>query len=189
MDDSGSMYGTWGDPTGVRYAAARSVLEFLRRCGAGQLGVIHWGSTAPEELALPPTDVRKGRGQILKALRIPPTLGGNNLGAALRLAAKWSCTLTVVITDGMEDFSLDLRRPIGALPEASIHVLLIDRSRGCGPEFEAQWRSLPLGSFVRLDDSDVLRMAHQIAELICRAVGARMPSLPTKPVHRRGEAR
>lgn len=183
-DDSGSMFGPCGDPAGVRYAAGRSVADLLRRHGGGHLGVIHWGSTAPASLALPPADVRRARRQIRDALSIPVTLGGNNLGEALRLAAQQppadpgGADLTIVITDGMEDFSLDLSTPLGALAPGSVHILLVDRSRGCSPELEATWRSLPIGSFSRLDDNDVAHLAHQIADLICRKIGARMPTRP-----------
>lgn len=184
-DDSGSMYCPAGDPTGVRYAAGRSVAELLRRHGGGHVGVIHWGTSAPASLALPPVDVRRARRQVRDALTIPsPTLGGNNLGEALRLAAGQppadpdGADLTVVITDGMEDFTLDLTTPLTLLPAGSVHILLVDRSRGCTPDLEATWRSLPIASFTRLDDNDVAHMAHQIADLICRKIGARMPARP-----------
>ena len=182
MDDSGSMYGPGGDPTGVRYAAGRSIAGWLGRNGGGQLGVIHWGSNAPHELAVPPCDVRLHRRRIRDALVIPPTLGGNNLSDALRLAARYptahpgGADVTIVITDGMEDFSLDLRTPMTALPPASVHILLVDRSHGCDAAFEENWRALPLGSFTRLDDNDVRHMTYQIAELICREIGAHMPA-------------
>jgi len=70
MDDSGSMYGSWGDASGVRYAAAVSFLKLLgryrpkadhtkpaRQCRAG---VIHWGTIAPDHLTQQPVDIRKG---------------------------------------------------------------------------------------------------------------------------------
>lgn len=185
LDDSGSMYGAGGDPTGVRYAAARSLADWLRRHGGGHLGVIHWGSTAPPELALPPADVRSARRQINAALTIPPTLGGNNLGKALQLAAQHAVVggpagadLTIVITDGMEDFSRDLSSPLATLAPSSVHILLVDRSSGCDPGIEASWRSLPIASFTRLNDNDVGHMATQIADLLCRKIGARMPVRP-----------
>ena len=47
IDDSGSMYGNFGDPTGIRYAAARSLVAMQRRSGGGLRGsrsLGHFGS-------------------------------------------------------------------------------------------------------------------------------------------------
>ena len=62
IDDSGSMYGSFGDPTGIRYAAAQSLVAMQRRSGGGLAGVVHWGTSAPEDMVTPLVDVcRKQR--------------------------------------------------------------------------------------------------------------------------------
>jgi hypothetical protein len=35
VDETGSMYGSFGDPTGIRYAAAQSLVAMQRRSGGG----------------------------------------------------------------------------------------------------------------------------------------------------------
>jgi hypothetical protein len=83
-DDSGSMYASFGDPTGIRYAAAKSIVKWMRKQGGGRVGVVHWGTDVGQVLA--PVDVRRERRALDRTLQIPPTLGGNNLPAAIRKA-------------------------------------------------------------------------------------------------------
>jgi von Willebrand factor type A domain len=192
-DDSGSLYGAWGDPAGVRYAAALSVVDLMRRMGGGRVGVVHWGSEAPTHLVLPLTDVRRGKRQLRNALQIPPTLGGNNFPAALERAADvlgarapGRIPLVIALTDGIEILPPKVHACLAALPSKSVHVLLIDHSHGCTPELEAQWQALPLGSFRRLDVLNTRHMAWQIADVITTAIGLRMPPLATStPSQRR----
>lgn len=185
-DDSGSMYGTWGDERGVRYAAALSVVDLMRRMGGGRAAVVHWGTEAPADQVLPLTDVRSGMRRLRQALQIPPTLGGNNFPAALRRAAevlegsdRQRLQLVFGVTDGIEYLSPEIHTALAQLPPESVHVLLVDRSGGCNEELEQQWRSLPLGSFTRLDVLDTTRMAWQIADVTAAAVGLSMPALTT----------
>src|SRR5580658_5017423 len=52
IDDSASVHGPDGtDPGGARNAACLSVIELMHRHGGGRAGVIHWGDTAPANLA------------------------------------------------------------------------------------------------------------------------------------------
>jgi hypothetical protein len=191
-DDSGSMYAGWGDPYGIRYAAALSVLDLMGRMGGGRAGVVHWGSDAPAELMLALTDLRRGRRSLRKALRAPVvTLGGNNFPAALDRAAEVldrggaspedRIQLVIALTDGIEYLGPEMHTSLARLPAGSVHVLLIDRSGGCNAELEKQWRALPLG-FTRLDVLDTEAMAMQIAHALGRAVGFRMP----EPAHQPG---
>ena len=83
-DDSSSMYGASGDPGGVRYGAALSVLGLMERSGGGRAGVVHWGSEAPRSMAVEPIDIKRGRRKLHKALTIPKELGGTNLAGALK---------------------------------------------------------------------------------------------------------
>ncbi|WP_325329978.1 VWA domain-containing protein, partial [Mycobacterium sp.] len=152
-DDSGSMYGSFGDPTGVRYAAAQSLVELQRRSGGGQASVVHWGSDAPEEMATPLVDVRRGRRQLDDALQIPPTLGGNDLPAALRRAmevlsilGRSDIPLVFVLSDGIEFVTSEVHAAVAALPKNAVHMVLVDRSNGCSPDMEKDWAKVAFGS-------------------------------------------
>lgn len=178
MDDSGSMYGQWGDATGIRYAAAQSLTNLMRRSGGGRVGVVHWGSDAPEAQLLPLTDIRRHSKAISRALQVPPTLGGNNLPRALDRAHQLlaierpsAVPVVFVLTDGCEDLSADLTTPLQRLPESCVHVLLVDRSNGCGPALEDEWNRLPLGSFRRLDHLRTDHLAFQLARVLADAIG------------------
>lgn len=183
-DDSGSMYGPGGDDRGVRRAAALSLVDLMKAGGGGRVGVVHWGSFAPQELVLPLTDVRRSN-VIKNGLRIPPTLGGNNLPAALMRtrevlnagSAPDRVPLVLVITDGIEDVDDQAETEIKALPAGCVHVLLVDHSHGCGPDLEACWSKLSLGSFTRLDVIDTRQVAWQCAEVLATALGTHMPPL------------
>jgi hypothetical protein len=177
IDDSGSMYGAWGDPTGIRYAAAESVLMLMRRHGGGRAGVIHWGSTVPPELALAPVDVRRDRKALRRALTIPQSLLGNDLPAALRAAAssvgsarQEEVSLVFVVTDGIEAVTTDTHAAVAALPEGAVHMVLVDRSNGCTPPMEAAWQAVAFGSFTRLQTFDTKAMAIQIAATFAHAL-------------------
>lgn len=196
MDDSGSMYGTWGDDTGVRYAAAQSVANMMRRGGGGRAAVVHWGTDAPANRVLGLTDIRRSARKVEKALQIPPTLGGNNLPRALDRAHEVLSTskaqeipVVYVLTDGCEDLSADLATPLRRLPTAAVHVLLVDRSNGCSPALEAEWRRLPLGSFRRLDHLDTPHLAWQLGDVLAETLGLELPQFPTKTRTKTKESR
>lgn len=177
-DDSGSMYGPFGDALGVRYAAAKSLVALQRRSGGGKAGVIHWGSGAPASLATAPVDVTKGKHTLDKALTIPPTLGGNDLPAALRRTAEIllplepdEIPLVFVITDGIEAVTTATHDAVAALPAGCVHLLLVDRSNGCTPGMELDWATVAFGSFTRLTHLDTRAMATEIAQIYATALG------------------
>ena len=190
-DDSGSMYGPSGDPRGVRRAAALSVVQVMASGSGGRVGVVHWGSSAPPELVLPLTAVRRTK-SVNAGLEIPPTLGGNNFPAALARAREVleaggggadRIPLVLAITDGIEEVGVAAEAQLRLLPPSCVHVLLVDHSHGCSSDLEAGWSALPLGSFTRLDVLDTRRMAWQAAEIVAQAVGVHMP--PLLPVRKR----
>ena len=174
-DDSGSMYGPGGDPRGVRRAVALSVVRLLTSAGSGsRVGVVHWGSNAPRELALPLTDVRHSK-WIKAALAIPPSLGGNNFPAALartrevlERSGPGRVPLVVAITDGIEEVGASTEAELALLPPGCVHVLLVDHSHGCGPD---------------LDVLDTHRMAWQAAEAVAQAVGLHMSPIAPSTKH------
>lgn len=191
-DDSGSMYWIGGDPKGVRRAAALSVVKLLQAGSKGsRVSVVHWGSWAPEHLALPLTDARQGP-IVKRALEIPPTLGGNNFPASLarcrellQASSPKRIPLIFVITDGIEEVGPAAATELSQLPEGCVHVLLVDHSHGCDPALEAGWNCLPLGSFTRLELLDTELMSWQIAEVLAQAVGTHMPPLQSKSSNKR----
>jgi hypothetical protein len=193
IDDSGSMYGSSGDPNGVRRAAALSVVTLLERAtppraSGTRVGVVHFGSTAPTELMLPLTDIRRRR-VIDDALAIPASLGGTNVAAALArsrdilTASTGRIQLVIVVTDGIEEVGAPTADELSLLPPDIVHVVLVDHGRGCDATFEARWSTLALGSFTRLDVFDTTRTAWQVADLLARSVGLSMPPLNSRPHH------
>jgi hypothetical protein len=193
IDNTGSMYGRYGDPRCVRRAAALSVVNLMARARGARVGVVHWGSVAPEELTLPLTDTRRRR-RIESALAIPPSLGANNFPAALARSREvleasdpTRIRLVLVITDGIEAVGPDAAAQLKRLEPGSVHVLLVDHSHGCVPAIEAAWAALPLGSFTRLELLDTTVMAGQAADIVARAAGIEMPHAPTSmsPTSRR----
>jgi hypothetical protein len=192
-DDSGSMYfPPSGDVRGVRYAVALSLIDLMRRSGGGQAGVVHWGSYAVPELALPLVDVKRDRRRVEQALTIPmPTLGGNNLPDALRLTAELTPELAedeqllvFVIGDGIEAVTPDVHQTIAALPPGSVHMLLVDTARGCDPAMEAAWKACAFGTFERLDVFDTTVLAYQVADVFARSLGLEISPPTTKKTRR-----
>lgn len=176
VDDSGSMYGQWGDPTGVRYAAALSLVALMRKSGGGRAGVLHWGTAPGGELTC--LDVRKHPRALTQALQIPPTLGGNDLPAALQRGRELlgastpeQHPLVFVLTDGIEDVTPATVAAVAALPARSVHMVLIDRSNGCTSDMEAAWRSVAFGSFTRLTRLNVQDMASEMGDVFANALG------------------
>jgi len=178
VDDSGSMYATWGDPDGRRYAAAQSLLGLMRRSGGGRAGVVHWGSSAPEAMLTGLTDLRRGRRALDGALTMPwMSLGGTDLPAALRRVAEHvrepspaETLLVVPITDGIEDVRGETHLAVQALPPGCVHTVLVDRASQCDADMEAAWRSVAFGSFTRLRSFDTRTMAEQLASVLADAL-------------------
>ena len=182
FDDSGSMYGRYGDPRGVRYAVGRSVTDLMSRSGGGRAGAIHWGTDAPIHMVLHPVDVRKGKQTLKAAMVVPPNLGGNDLPLALRRAvevtpplAKDDTVFYYVITDGGEPVTPAMHAAVAALPPGSIHVLLVDNYGICDAAMEAAWSTCAFGSWTRLASFDTKQMATQIAEIFAASIGLQMP--------------
>lgn len=187
IDDSGSMYGPFGDPTGIRYAAARSLVAMQRRSGGGLAGVVHWGTAAPEELVIPLVDVRRKPRLLDRGLTIPESLGGNDMPAALRRAAEMllpagrnDVPLVFVITDGIESVTAEIHAAVAALPRRSVHMLLVDCSNGCSEEMEKAWRAVAFGSFTRLPHFDTKAMAMALATVYAESLGLSLGTTSTK---------
>jgi len=180
IDGSGSVHGPGGtDPYGTRNAACLSVVDLMQRYGGGRAGVVHWGKTAPEDLALPPMPVRSGR--LRRVLAMQPMLGGTNPAAALarvrRLVPAVSPGQTLVVlllTDG-QDLGDGLTGQLAQLPPASVHLLLVDPSGNCFGQ-ETAWRALPWGSLTRLANlHDPQRVAWESGAVIARCIGLDLP--------------
>jgi hypothetical protein len=187
IDDSGSMYQPDADREGLRYIAAESVVNLLRRIEVSALGIAHWGSYCPADLLLRPTapqDVRR----IDLALRMPESsLGGTELSATLRfvhsivhedvpdLAPNY-----LVITDGLESVGRSLENTLAELPPRSVRLLLVDRAGRCDAQLEQRWRNLSLGAFIRLDADDPDDWAWAAAVALFSDLGIKYPVLSDK---------
>lgn len=180
IDDSCSMYGFfWGDELSGRYAAARSLLELLRRSGPCSLGAVHYGDTAPASLALEPRNIATDHDVVLRALSAPEPLGGTNVAAALERsriiapppAESTATAAYLVVSDGIEPVTAAIEAAVERLGAARVHLLLVDRAGGCTPQMEAAWRALQLGSLTRLKTFDPKLMAEQLAGVAASTLG------------------
>jgi VWA domain-containing protein len=180
IDGSGSVHGPHGtDPHGARNAACLSVVDLMHRHGGGRAGVVHWGQTAPADLALPPMPVRRGR--LRRMLALQPMLGGTNPAAALArvrqlvpVVSQGQTLVVLLLTDG-QDLGSGLAGQLAQLPPASVHPLLVDPSGNCYGR-ETVWQALPWGSFTRLADlHDPQRVAWESGAVIARCIGLDLP--------------
>lgn len=187
IDGSGSVHGPGGtDPTGVRNAACLSVVDLMRRHGGGRAGVVHWGQTAPADLALAPIPVRRER--LRRAISLQPMLGGTDPAAGLARvrqlvpAADPGLALAILLLTDGQDLGTGLEGELARLPPGSVHVLLVDPSGDCYGQ-EAAWRTLPWGSFTRLENlRDRTRVAWESGAIVARSIGLRLPGLtPVRP--------
>ncbi|MCW2700578.1 MAG: hypothetical protein JWQ45_2113 [Blastococcus sp.] len=186
-DWSGSTFSVWGgDPNDVIGAVSVSVYLWLRRHGGGTAGVVPWGTIPASHLAVGPVPVKKNFKALKSAIRNRVNLGGNDLPAALRLAAERTSRLPAdtvpvywVPTDGIEAVTSSTHDAVNTLPPDSVHLLLIDPLHGCTEQMEDDWRSVPFGSVTRIDDLTVRTVATTIAELCADVMGLQLAT----PVH------
>jgi hypothetical protein len=182
IDGSGSVHGPAGtDPEGARNAACLSVLDLMRRHGGGRAGVVHWGETAPADLALAPVPARQRR--VERMLSLQPMLGGTNPAAALARVRQIvpplgaDQTLAVLLLTDGQDLGEGLERELAKLPMRSVHLILADPSGDCFGQ-EAAWRALPWGSFTRLENlRDHKRVAWESGAVLAHSIGLELPRL------------
>lgn len=180
IDGSRSVHGAGGtDPYGTRNAACLSLVDLMRRYGGGRAGVVHWGQTAPADLAWAPMPVRRGR--LWRALCLQPMLGGTNPAAALARvrelvpAASPGQTLVVLLLTDGQHLGHGLERELAQLPAHSVHLLLVDPSGDCDGQ-EGAWRALPWGSLTRLQSPrDHARVAWESGMVLARSIGLELP--------------
>ena len=141
--------------------------------------MVHWGQTAPADLALPPMPVRRGR--LRRTLAMQPMLGGTNPAAALARvrqlvpAVSPGQTLVVLLLTDGQDLGDGLEHRLVQLPPGSVHLLLVDPSGNCDGQ-ERAWQALPWGSFTRLADlHDPQRVAWESGAVIARSIGLDLP--------------
>ncbi|MEU6071368.1 VWA domain-containing protein [Streptomyces sp. NPDC047082] len=183
IDDSGSTQPPHGtDPYAVRYAAAHAVTKWMRRQGGGQIGVVHWGSTAPARLAVGPVPVNRRMRTLRRALNQRPNLGWTVPAAALRRAARLlpapapDQTQVVLILTDAEDCGDGLAEAIGLLPEHAVHVLIV----GDGTQ-DADWEALPFASITRLPSFDNQALALSCGAVLAGALGLRLRPPTSSP--------
>jgi hypothetical protein len=184
IDDSGSTQPPHGtDPHAVRYAASRSVIQWMRRQGGGRCGVLHWGSTAPAPLAVGPVPVNRRMRTLHRALDQRPNLGSTVPAAALRRAARMlprpapgDVQAVLLISDG-EAPGEGLEEPLAGLPEHAVHLMLVGDGHGDGARHRG-WEVLPFASVTRLPAFDNQALAWQAGSVLASALGLRMRPLP-----------
>ncbi|MFF1306051.1 hypothetical protein [Streptomyces sp. NPDC058307] len=179
IDDSGSTQPPYGtDPRSVRYAASRSVIEWMRRHGGGRCGVLHWGSTAPARLAAGPVPVSRRMRTLRQALDQRPNLGLTVPAAALRRAARMlpkaapgDVHAVLLITDG-EDPGEGLEEALAGLPEHVVHLMLVgDGARHVG------WEAPGVASITRLPAFDNQALTWQAGSVLAGALGLQLRPL------------
>ena len=180
IDGSGSVHGPGGtDPYGARNAACLSVVDLMHRYGGGRAGVVHWGSSAPADLALGPVAVHQAR--LRRALTMQPRLGRTNPAVALARVRQLipapdpgQIPMVLMLTDG-QDLGSGLAHELALLPADCVHLLLVNPSGDCYGQ-EAAWRALPWGSFTRLENfHDPWRVAWESGEVLARSIGLELP--------------
>jgi von Willebrand factor type A domain len=191
IDGSASVHGPDGtDPYGTRNVACLSVVDLMRRYGAGRAGVVHWGSTAPADLALAPVAVHRAR--LRRALNMQPRLGGTNPAAALArvrqlvpMLGPGQTLVVLLLTDG-QTLGNGLAEELALLPVGCVHLLLVDPSGDCYGQ-EAAWQALPWGSFTCLANlRDPRRVAWESGDVLARSIGLELPGpAPSRPSHQR----
>jgi hypothetical protein len=183
LDDSGSTQPPHGtDPHSVRYAASRSVIEWMRRHGGGRCGVVHWGSTAPERLAVGPVSVNRRMRTLRRALNQRPNLGATVPAAALQRAARMlpipapgDVHTVLLITDG-EDPGEGLEEALAGLPERAVHLMLVgDATQHVG------WHDLAFASTTWLPAFDNQALTWQAGSVLAGSLGLQLRPLPTAP--------
>jgi len=180
VDGSVSVHGPGGtDPDGARNAACLSVLDLMRRHGGGRAGVVHWGETAPTDLALAPMPVHRRR--LERALSLQPMLGGTNPAAALARVRQLippigaDQTLAVLLLTDGQDLGDGLEHELAQLTARSVHLILADPSGDCFGQ-QAAWQALPWGSFTRLENlRDHRRVAWESGAVLARSIGLELP--------------
>lgn len=177
LDCSGSEYGTNGDRKCFRMACMRSMVRLMRLTGGGTFDICHWGSRPIHSFG--PASVATHFNDIDRALQHDPgSMGGNDFPAALRMSDACfrrvgaEISLAIGVTDGLEEITPAMAAAIGALPEGSVHVLLVPGGN-CPESLAAQWQQFPLGSFTRLS-SDNVEMARTVGQIYAAAVGGEL---------------
>lgn len=186
-DWSGSTFNVWaGDPNDVIGAVAISVFMWLRRHGGGTAGVLPWGTSPATQLAVGPLSVKKNMKGLKGAVRNRVNLGGNDLPAALRITGNRISRLPAgttpfiwIPTDGIEPVTEATHDGVDALPEGSVHLVLIDPLHGCTEAMENDWRSVNFGSVTRIEDLSVQNVATTVAQLCANALGLRLATPTT----------
>jgi Mg-chelatase subunit ChlD len=155
IDVSGSTLST--DPTGVRFTAARRIVNLLIDGIGGviaddRVGVVLFADQARPWLPLTSIGSRMGRQQVRQVLR--PVGGGGtaivpSLQRARQVLGRGSTSVPIVLlfTDGdSSESSANLADAVRELPHGSVHVVVL------GDALPAQWNTVPVGSISLLAD-------------------------------------
>lgn len=175
IDQSGSMKRT--DPKGVRLEASKYLIDFLAAHRTEvfdhELGVIHFGTTAPEEKMLPLTSLAKANLESIKQKMVPLDLGDTSFIAALRQAAQGlrrqreapkRRQAIVIFTDGEPDDPRKLSKEayfreiqhfiFQELAETTIYVVAVDAEGSYWLKDEHYWKQIVSGGAYKLEQMD-----------------------------------
>ncbi|MCC7078866.1 MAG: VWA domain-containing protein [Acidimicrobiia bacterium] len=174
LDDSVSA--PENDPEAVRYQAAevlRGFLESVSTCGLDhRLAFVHYGTSAPAELATPLVPV-SDPGGVLAASLVPLQLGYTNFVPALERVAEilngaeedGRQRIVVFYTDGLPDDGsgrplaeqfADIAAALGRLGQVRVHLLARIADDAAWASVEPYWSELGLASVQRLGSVDEL---------------------------------
>lgn len=178
IDQSGSIFGL--DPTDVRAAACRSLLDLQRRAGGGRGALVHFGSEAPAEYVTGPLDVVASRRELAAAATSPADLGGTSLAAPIVRAADLirnvggiPKTIVFLITDATEPVGA-AQVALGALPpHAEAHAVLINAPHGLAANWDS---SRAFTSVLAVSQPTVRELATALGTTYAAALGAHLPT-------------
>jgi hypothetical protein len=185
IDASGSEYQPepYGDPTGKRCAAGKTIARGMAKAGGGKLAIVPWGTSAPASLATKLLDAKNDRKALDDALANPPCLGGNNLPAALDRARQIlgplgddEIAFIPVLTDGWEYVTPAMHAAVASLPTGSVHMLLV--TPGLNTELQAGWDTVAFGSFTVLPKHDTEAMTLAVGQVLAERLGLELKQTP-----------
>lgn len=194
VDDSGSEYGADGtDPTGLRYTASRSAVQWLEGVKVSDIpnrvAVAHFGSTAPSALASPLSAVTaESLPRIVTALTAPEAhLGATNIGAVIERCQELLGSPTsgrtqaiLIFTDGAPDLGngptpalfADIDAQIRKRTDVPVTVIRQDAHQAEAEGITAAWNGTALKMLTTLPAGDLEQnLSRALVDALSQQIG------------------